>query len=155
MTTHTEEYLGKIGVQYKAHLVEGPTVTAQDAAAQLHVPLKMIVKTVVFVDEKNSAKLAVLTGDRRVDKSKLSAVLGAHKVRIASPEDTKTLTGFDAGVVPPIGHEANIQTVIDLEVMKLNRVYGGSGMSKTLIEIDPRDVARLSHARLADICKIE
>jgi prolyl-tRNA editing enzyme YbaK/EbsC (Cys-tRNA(Pro) deacylase) len=51
MAQSIEEYLNRMGISYKAHLADGSTVTAQDAAAQLGVPLKMIIKTIVFVDD--------------------------------------------------------------------------------------------------------
>jgi len=151
MTEGIESYLNGAGVDYKAHTVEGPTVTAQDAAIQLQVPLQMIIKTIVFTDEKNSPVLAILTGDRRVDRRKLSAVLGVSKVKIASPEATKNLTGFEVGVMPPVGHRDRIMTVIDRNVMSLQKVYGGDGIPKVLIEIAPSDIARLSNAKVADI----
>jgi prolyl-tRNA editing enzyme YbaK/EbsC (Cys-tRNA(Pro) deacylase) len=37
--------------------------------------------------------------------------------------------------------------------MSFNRVYGGSGSAEALMEIDPHDIARLSDAKVADICE--
>jgi Cys-tRNA(Pro) deacylase len=113
----------------------------------------MIIKTIVFTDQKNCPILAILTGDKRVDKRKLSSAVGAVKVKIASPETTKNLTGFEVGVMPPVGHKDRITTVIDWNVMELDRVYGGDGVPKILIEIDPHDIARLTNAKIADICE--
>jgi len=146
-----ENYLSNAGVDYKAHAVEGLTPTCQDAADQLQVPLSTIIKTIVFTDEKNSAIIAILTGDRRVDRRKLSTVVGASKVKIASPETTKSLTGFEVGVMPPVGHKDKLTTVIDQNVMRLDKVYGGDGVPKVLIEIDPHDIAKLTNAKIADI----
>ena len=151
MAEGIENYLSNAGVDYKAHAVEGLTPTCQDAADQLQVPLNTIIKTIVFTDEKNSAIIAILTGDRRVDRRKLSTVVGASKVKIASPETTKSLTGFEVGVMPPVGHKDRLTTVIDQNAMKLDKVYGGDGVPKVLIEIDPRDIAKLTNAKIADI----
>ena len=151
MAEGIENYLSNAGVDYKAHAVEGLTPTCQDAADQLQVPLNTIIKTIVFTDEKNSAIIAILTGDRRVDRRKLSTVVGASKVKIASPETTKSLTGFEVGVMPPVGHKDGLTTVIDQNVVKLDKVYGGDGVPTVLIEIDPRDIARLTNAKIADI----
>jgi Cys-tRNA(Pro) deacylase len=148
-----EQYLNSLGVRYKAHNVNGPTVTAQDAATQLHVPIQTIIKTIVFIDQNNSPILVILTGDKRVDKRKLSSITGSLKVKIASPEATKNLTGFEVGVMPPVGHKNRVTTVIDRNVLDLDRVYGGVGVPKVLIEISPRDIARLMDAKIADICQ--
>lgn len=153
ISVSVEEYLNSVGVHYKAHIVDGPTITAQDAATQLHVPIQTIIKTIVFTDQNNSPILAILTGDKRVDKRKLSSITGVLKVKVASPEATKNLTGFEVGVMPPVGHKNRMTTVIDRNVMDLDRVYGGCGVPKILIEINPRDIARLMDAKIADICE--
>jgi Cys-tRNA(Pro) deacylase len=117
------------------------------------VPIQTIIKTIVFVDQNSSPVLAILTGDKRVDKRKLSSIIGVPKVKIASPEVTKNLTGFEVGVMPPVGHNNRMTTVIDRNVMDVERVYGGCGVPKILVEIDPRDIARLMDAKIADICE--
>ena len=153
MNQTAEQYLKETGVNFKAHVVDVLTDTAQDAANILHVPLQTIIKTIVFTDDKNSAVLAILTGEKRVDKRKLSKVLGVSKVKIASPEAVKSLTGFEVGVMPPVGHKDKIRTVIDQNVMSLSKVYGGDGIPRVLIEIDPRDIVKLTEAEIADICE--
>ena len=147
-----KSYLDAQGVDYKIHMTDGPTITAQDAAIQLQVPLSTIIKSIVFTDQDGLPVLAIVTGDRRVDRRKLSAVIGG-KVRIATAEVTRMLTGFEVGTMPPLGHGKRITTVIDQAVMSFGKVYGGSGAPKALIEIDPRDIARLTDAKVTDICE--
>jgi len=144
-------YLDGHGVNYKLHVVNGPTMTAQDAANQLHVPLDTIIKSILFTDEKQTPILAILTGDKRADRKKLASVVGASKVRIGTPEATRELAGFEVGVMPPVAHKNRIVTVIDQKVMSFNKVYGGSGTAEVLMEIDPHDIARLTDAKVADI----
>lgn len=144
---HLEEH----GINYKLHIVGGPTMTAQDAATQLHVPLEAIIKSILFTDEKQTPILAILTGDKRADRKKLAYVVGASKVRIGTPEVTKEFAGFEVGVMPPVAHKSRIMTLIDQKVMTFNKVYGGSGSAEALMEIDPHDIARLTDAKVADI----
>lgn len=153
MAEVVKRYLDGHGVNYRLHVVNGPTMTAQDAATQLHVPLETIIKSILFTDEKQTPILAILTGDKRADRKKLASVVGASKVRIGTPEATKEFAGFEVGVMPPVAHKNRIMTVIDRKVMSFNRVYGGSGTTEALMEIDPRDIARLTDAKVADICE--
>lgn len=153
MAEAVKNHLDTAGVGYKIHVVAGPTITAQEAATRLRVPLEMIIKSILFTDEKDSPMLAILTGDKRVDRRKLSAVAGMSKVRIATPEATKRLAGFEVGTLPPLGHRNRLATVIDQKVLSFNRVYGGSGTAEALIEIDPHDIVRLTDAKVADICE--
>jgi len=151
MAEAIKRYLDGHGVAYKLHAANGPTMTAQDAATRLHVPLETIIKSILFTDEKQTPILAILTGDKRADRKKLASVVGASKVRIATPEATKEMAGFEVGVMPPVAHKNRIMTVIDQKAMSFNRVYGGSGTAEALMEIDPRDIARLTGAKVADI----
>ena len=146
-----KRYLDGHGVDYNLHAVNGPTMTAQDAATRLHVPLETIIKSILFTDEKQTPILAILTGDKRADRKKLASVVGVSKVRIATPEATKELAGFEVGVMPPVAHKNRIMTVIDQKVMSFSKVYGGSGTMEALMEIDPRDIARLTDAKVADL----
>jgi prolyl-tRNA editing enzyme YbaK/EbsC (Cys-tRNA(Pro) deacylase) len=77
--------------------------------------------------------------------------VGVSKVRIATPEATKELAGFEVGVMPPVAHKSRIMTVIDQKVMSFSKVYGGSGTAEALMEIDPRDIARLTDAKIVEI----
>jgi Cys-tRNA(Pro) deacylase len=151
MAEAVNRYLDGHGVNYRLHVVGGPTMTARDAAAQLHVSLETIIKSILFTDEKQIPILAILTGDRKVDRRKLASAVGASKVRIGTPEVTKEFTGFEVGVMPPVAHKNRILTVIDQKVMSSGKVYGGSGTTEALMEIDPRDIARLADAKVADI----
>ena len=90
-------------------------------------------------------------GGRKVDAKRLSAVVGVPKIKIATPEITKMLTGFEVGVIPPLGHEKRLMTVIDRKVMDLGKVYGGSGAMEALIEINPKEIVRLTGAKAAEI----
>lgn len=151
MSEAVRSFLDRAGVEYRIHVADSPTRTAQEAADRLKVPLSVIIKSIVFTDRKDSPVLAIVTGDRRVDRGKLSAALGMSKVRIANPESTLRLTGFEVGTMPPIGHKNRITTVIDRAAMGFSRVYGGGGTAHTLVEIDPKDLARLTSAVVADI----
>jgi Cys-tRNA(Pro)/Cys-tRNA(Cys) deacylase len=148
-----KRYLEGHGVNYRLHVVGGSTMTARDAATQLRVPLEIIIKSILFADEKQTPVLAILTGDKRADRKKLASAVGVSKVRIATPEATKEFAGFEVGVMPPVAHKIRMMTVIDQKVMSFNKVYGGSGTADALMEIDPHDIARLTDAKVADICE--
>jgi Cys-tRNA(Pro) deacylase len=151
MAEAVKRYLDGHGVAHRVQVVDGPTMTAEDAATQLHVPLEAIMKSILFTDEKQTPVLAILTGDKRADRNKLASVVGSSKVRVATPEATKEFTGFEVGVLPPVAHKNRITTVIDQKVMSFNKVFGGSGTKEALMEIDPHDVARVTDAKVADI----
>ena len=151
MAEALKRYLDGHNVNYQLHVVDGPTMTAQDASTRLRVPLEAIIKSILFIDEKQEPMLAILTGDRRVDTKRLSSVVGVPQIKIATPEITKMLAGFEVGVMPPLGHKKRLMTVVDRKVMNFSKVYGGSGTMEALVEIDPQEIVRLTSAKVTEI----
>ena len=148
-----EAYLQKQGVKGRILTFEKHTITVAHAEEQLGVSREKIIKSMLFVDEKGVPIIAIVTGDRKVDEEKLTEVSGAQKVRIARPRAVKSLTGYEAGALPPVGHRKPIRTVIDQKVIIFDKVYGGGGAINALLEIDTQDLKRLTDAEVADISK--
>ena len=70
--------------------------------------------------------------------------------RMARPKEVKEITGYEVGGLPPVGHEG-LTVIVDLEVAKKNKVYGGGGERNVLLEISPVDIIRLTGAKVEDI----
>ena len=82
LLTRLKEYLDKENVPYQ-HDVHRTAYTAQEVAAEEHVPGKMVAKSVVIkVDDRFA--LAVLPASLRVDSAALKTALGAKELRLAT-----------------------------------------------------------------------
>jgi len=103
------------------------------------------------VDEKGIPMVGIVTGDKKVSEEKLMKVYGARRVKIARPSAVKSLTGYEVGALPPVGHKRTVRTFIDPKVMTFDKVYGGGGAINALLEIDPRDIKRLTNAEVVDV----
>lgn len=128
-----------------------PTVPL--AAAALGVAERQIVKTIVFEGKKGSGTVAVaiVTGDRRVDRSKVAAVLALPVLKLASPHTVSAVIGYEVGGVPPVAHAEEVPVVVDRRVLELGAVYGGGGDDFHMLEIAPQDIVRLTKAVIADV----
>lgn len=146
-----ESYLQSNGIKFRILRFSGRTITVDDAVKQLGVSRERIIKSILFVDEKGLPVLAIVTGDRRVSESKLSKVCGAETLRKARPRAVRNLTGYEVGALPPLGHKKMIRTFIDSKVMEKKTVFGGGGNVNRLLEIDPKDIKRLTNAEVTDI----
>ncbi|MCD6529577.1 YbaK/EbsC family protein [Candidatus Bathyarchaeota archaeon] len=144
-------FLQSKGVKFKILTFKGSTITVDDAVKQLSVPKERIIKSVLFVDEKGMPVLAIVTGDCRVDEERLAKVCGVDRVRKARPKAVKSITGYEVGALPPLGHKKPIRTFIDPKVMRYETVFGGGGDINKLLEIDPRDLKRLTNATVTAI----
>ena len=134
---------------------EATTKTVEDAAKALDVDPDRIIKSLLFVDEEGRLFIAIMTGDKEVDKEKLVDILRSSKVRLAKPDLVRALTGYGVGGLPSVGHarQGDIRYIIDEEVMRLNTVYGGGGTNRCLLRIDPRDIKKLTNAEIHRISR--
>mgnify|MGYP000144320299 CR=1 FL=1 len=148
-----ESYLRNKGINARILTFEGHTITVEDAEKQLGISRERIIKSLLFIDENGSPILGITTGDRKISDKKLRKACGARKLKLADPQAVKVLTGYEVGALPPIGHKKPIRTFIDPKVMSFNRVYGGGGAINALLEIDPKDIQRISQAEIVDISK--
>jgi len=125
--------------------------TAAAAAAALGVEVGQIANSLVF--DADGAPLLVLTsGSHRVDTGKVSALIGAARVRRASPDFVRAATGQAIGGVAPVGHPAPLPTLVDRDLARYDEVWAAGGIPHavfptTFAELvavtggDPADVA--------------
>jgi len=87
--------------------------TAQETAADLHVPGSQVAK-VVMVKADGSLMMVVLPAEYNIDFGKLKTILGARKVALAREEDfTDHFPDCDTGAMPPFGNLYGIPVLVE------------------------------------------
>jgi len=147
------DYVRKHGITARMIAPQTPMPTVPLAAAALGVAEGKVVKTIVFEGKKvaGHVALAIVTGDVRVDRARVAAVLDLPTLKLASPATVVGATGFEVGGVPPIGHLSAVPVVVDRRVLEHDLVYGGGGDEEHMLEIAPADIVRLTGAVVADV----
>ena len=148
---YLKSYLIKNNVSFKIHEFKEHTMTVEAAEKQLGVERSKIIKSMLFTDDLGNPILAIVTGDRKVDEEKLAKAIGVKKVWKAKLRMVKEITGYEAGALPPVGHKKPIKTIIDPKVLENNVVFGGGGRVNKLLEIDPKDIVKLTNAEVVRI----
>lgn len=120
--------------------------TVTQAAKATKVSQKQIIKSLVLVSEKGPI-LAIVDGESKVSFEKIEQHFG--KVRLATPEEVRKITGFEIGGVPPVG--INTKTVIDPKVLENEFVIGGGGRIDKLCKISPRKIIEYQKAKIIEI----
>ena len=147
-------FLREAGVAFEVYELQGDqAATVESAARSIGVDPSTIVKNVVFTSG-DEAVVVLCSGDRSVDRSRLSAALG-KKLRLASRDEVLRLTGFVAGGVPPFGHrgEAKVRVVADRSVLRFEEVVTSAGSPNSLLKIRTEDLLRLSGAEVLDVSR--
>lgn len=148
------DFLRRAGVPFEVYELRGDeAATVESAAKSIGVDPSVIVKNVVFTSG-DEAVVVLCSGDKSVDRAKLSAALG-KSLRLASRDEVPRLTGFVAGGVPPFGHrgEVRVTVVADRSVLRFEEVVTSAGSPSSLLRIRTEDLLRLSDARVLDVAR--
>ena len=124
-----------------------PVKTVEQAVKATSSNPKQIIKSLLFISEKKEPILVIVDGESKVDLNKLAKIFG--KVRFATPEEVKQITGFEAGAVPPVG--VGVKTVVDPKVLENKFVIGGGGRIDRLSKLNPEKIVEHQKATVVDV----
>ena len=134
----------------RRQMLDASARTAQEAADGLGVQLGQIAKSVIFRRLRDAvAVLVVTSGDRRVDESKVAALVGP--VGRADAEFVKARTGFAIGGVAPLAHVQPTVTLLDRELWRFETLWAAAGHPHAVFQLQPEDLRRLTGAPVADV----
>ncbi len=123
-----------------------PVKTVEQAVKVTGSRPEQIIKSLLFISEKGPI-LVIVDGKSKVDLNKLERMLG--KVRLATPEEVKQITGFEVGAVPPVG--IKVKTIVDPTVLENEFVIGGGGRTDRLSELNPEKIVEYQRAEVVDV----
>ncbi len=131
------------GIQGEIVVLPDAASTAPLAAAALGVEVGAIANSLVFMCE--GAPLLVMTsGAHRVDTVALAARLGRGRIVRASPEQVRAATGQAIGGVAPVGHPAQVDTVIDEALAGYPELWAAGGTPHTVFPLSFEELVRLT-----------
>jgi len=144
------------GVDLQVDSFEQSTHTAVEAAQAVGAEVGQIVKSLVFValrEAGSKAFLALVSGANTVDLDLLAAVLGEPRIRRATADEARRLTGFVIGGIPPFGHPQPLQTPMDRDLGRFETVWAAAGAPNAVFAVAPGVLRVLADATVADICR--
>ena len=130
------------------------TLSAAQEAQAAGEPSNHAAKTMVLRDGEQY-RLAVIPASHRLDLRKARQALDASAhMRLASePEMEADFASFEVGALPPLGPMLPAPEALDMRLMDHERILCSGGDHRHSVLVDPRDLARLSEATVADVCE--
>ena len=119
------------------------TRTAQDAAAAIGCRVGQIVKSLVFVRGEQPV-LVLCSGANTVDAQRL----GLHK---ADADLVRRATGFAIGGVPPYGHPAPLETLVDEDLLGYDEIWAAAGTPRSVFPLTPAQLVERSGGTVARV----
>ena len=136
------------GVEAEVRRFDEPVPTAAAAARALGCDVGAIANSLVF-DADGAPLLILASGAHRVDTAKVAALVGAARVRRASPEFVLAATGQEVGGVAPVGHPAPLRTVVDVDLAAHPLLWAGGGDHHTMVAATYQELLRVTGGRAA------
>ncbi|MBY0293629.1 MAG: YbaK/EbsC family protein [Alphaproteobacteria bacterium] len=127
------------------------TRTAVEAAETIGCDVAQIIKSLVFRAKQSHKPILVLaSGINRVNEKILSELVG-EKIEKADADFTRKVTGFAIGGVPPVGHSQPIETFIDEDLLKFNKLWAAAGTPNAVFSLDSVNLKDLTQGKVAAI----
>jgi Ala-tRNA(Pro) deacylase len=140
-----ESFLKEKGVPF-VRLKHPAAFTAQEIAAEQHVPGRSMVKTVV-VKADGGFYLAVLPAIYNIDFAKLKNLLGAKSVTLATEaEMEKLFPDAEVGAEAPFGEPYGLKTVVDEHLAESDEIVFQAGDHSTTIQLKYDDYVNAADA---------
>ena len=128
--------------------------TPLDFASALGYPTPRITKTLFLRSHDGQThSAAVCSVDQRLDFESTADAIGAKRVKVASLDDLRSLTGYPSGGVSPLGLASGIAVVVDMQLFEYPTVLIGGGTAGIEIELSPAELVRISGATVQSITR--
>jgi prolyl-tRNA editing enzyme YbaK/EbsC (Cys-tRNA(Pro) deacylase) len=138
------------GVEADVRRFSEPVPTAAAAAEALGCDVGASANSLVF-DADGTPLLVLASGAHRVDTGKVAALIGAPRVRRASPDFVFAATGQEVGGVAPLGHPAPLRTVVDTDLAAFPLLWAGGGDHHTMFAVTYGDLLRVTGGEAAAV----
>jgi prolyl-tRNA editing enzyme YbaK/EbsC (Cys-tRNA(Pro) deacylase) len=148
------EAAARKGVTLEVVTFDESTHTAEDAARAVGAEVGQIVKSLVFVSDRDEGIepcLVLVSGANMVDVSLLAAVLTEPRVRRATADEARAVTGFSIGGIPPFGHIRPLRTLMDPDLGRFEIVWAAAGSANAVFAVAPATLRVLANAVVAPI----
>ena len=147
-----EEALHTHGIEALVREMPRSTRTAQDAADAVGCTVGQICKSLVLASDAGQVVLAVTSGSNRADLARLAELVGAP-VQMADPDTVRAATGYAIGGVAPVGLEPDVPVWMDEDLLQYDVVWAAAGTPRSVFEIAPDVLARITGATVASFAR--
>ena len=146
-----QDILNKKGIDAKVIELPASTRTAEEAAKTIGCQVAQIVKSLIFRTKRtNRAILVLASGINRVDEKLISLHIGEEIIK-ADADFVREVTGFAIGGIPPVGHNQQIETYIDEDLLQYRDLWAAAGTPNAVFSLDSGVIEDLTGGRIISI----
>ena len=129
--------LKSLGIETEIKVLPGSSRTAVEAANAVGCHVSQIVKSLVFQGVTSKKPYLILTsGANQVDENLVAETTG-EKIKFASADFVREVTGFAIGGVSPFGLKKKITTYLDQDLLQHPLIWAAAGSHHAVFCIQP------------------
>ncbi len=129
-----------------------PVYTSEEAARVRGAPLASGAKALVVKAGAGFA-MCVIPADARLDGKRARRALGAGRLRFATREELRELTGLEPGAVPPFGSLFGLATACDGGVAGGGQINFNAGAHTISVKMQAADYLTVERPTVAAIAR--
>ncbi|UOO82883.1 Cys-tRNA(Pro) deacylase [Uruburuella testudinis] len=138
-------FLRAHNIDFEAHVLNyiehGGTAYA---AAQLNVPERQMIKTIVLQNERKKGLIVLMHGDKEVSTRNLARELGMKHIELADAGQAHKWTGYLFGGTSPFGTKAALPVYVEHSIFDLALIYINGGKRGFLVALRPEALSSLN-----------
>jgi prolyl-tRNA editing enzyme YbaK/EbsC (Cys-tRNA(Pro) deacylase) len=139
-----QERLRERGLAISVLALDDSARTVAQAAAAVGCEPAQIVKSLVFIREGEPV-MVLCAGDRRVAATRLG-------LAPANADQARDAAGFSIGGIPPLGHDRELETLIDSSLQRFDTVWCAAGTPHAVFEVATAAlIDAIPSARVVDV----
>jgi prolyl-tRNA editing enzyme YbaK/EbsC (Cys-tRNA(Pro) deacylase) len=139
-----QERLRERGLSISVVVLDDSARTVAEAAAAVGVEPARILKSLVFQRDGDPV-MVLCAGDRRVAAKRLG-------LRPANADEARLATGYAIGGIPPLGHDRELETLIDSSLSRFETVWAAAGTPHAVFELSTAALFQsIPSARVVDV----
>jgi Cys-tRNA(Pro) deacylase len=140
------------GVAFEPHLYTWEARGGTRASADhLQVDEHLVIKTLIFEDERKQPLCILMHGDKEVSAKNLARSLGRKSVAPCSPEVADRHSGYQVGGTSPFGLKRAMPVYVERTILELPRLYINGGARGFLVAIAAADLGRVLEPTPVDV----
>lgn len=142
------EFLDGNQIKYVT-IIHSPAFTAQEVAANAHIPGQQLAKT-VMVKLDGEMAMAVLPAPKLVDFSLLKGAAGVQQADLAGEREFGNMfPECEVGAMPPFGNLYDMGVYVDESLTEDDEIAFNAGSHTMLIKLPYMDFERLVNPKVA------
>ncbi len=143
--------LDALGFSYRVQESERATRSAAEAADAVGCEVGQIAKSLIFRGQQTGTPILVIaSGTNRVNETLIGEQLG-EPIEKAAADFVRQHTGFAIGGIPPVGHRAQLTTLIDQDLLQYESIWAAAGTPNALFRLVPRDLITMTGGRVVAV----